>query len=274
MATRHAKHGTTGGEWGRFAASLRARSGIVALLALAAFLGFSYFAGRTRMFVAGSYVWLTPATAMIILAMTAAQLMAQRRTPCGCACHGHQPVRIPPAACTAAILLGIGFAVTVNPRQYSADGVEKRRVSLPARDSELETAIAWILDRDSPGQAAAPTPAPLAKNPTVIELLEAAAATPRSALEGQFVTVVGQCILRDGPSQQRFDVYRLVVTCCVADATAVAVEVARNTAETLDPGGWVSVGGVLKFDSQRNSSMPVIHAATVSKIAEPSSPYL
>ena len=274
MTMNHAGHDVCCGAVPTGAARLRAWSGIVALVALAAFLGFSYLAGRTRFFVAESYVWLTPAAALLILAMTAARWSVQRNGRSGCGCESHQPGRFPQSACVMVVLVGVGFALVVNPQQYSAQGVYKRRAGLQARDRELETAMAWVSGRSTPIESAAATPAALGKTPTIAELLDAAATTPRSALEGEFVTVVGQCLLRGGPSEGRFDVYRLVVTCCVADASAVTVEVARNTAEALDPSGWVSIGGVLQFDSQENSAMPVIHAATVSKIAEPPSPYL
>ena len=255
-------------------ARFRALGEMAALAALAAFLAFSFFSGRLRFFVVPSYHWMAPAAAVVIVAMAAARLKAHLRAGRQCACQAHQPGRIPQSVCAGVILLSIGMALWVNPQQYSADGIRKRLATVPARDAELQTAIAWIWGKSAPQQAAAASASTLPKNPTMVELLEAAANGPRTVLEGQFVTVIGQCILRDSPSDQRLEIYRLIVTCCVADATAVALEVARSTSEALDPGGWVSVGGILKFDSPDDPSMPVIHAATVTKIAEPSAPYL
>jgi uncharacterized repeat protein (TIGR03943 family) len=269
-------HETGYGNSRPLARHLRAACELAALVGLAAFLAFSFFSGRLRFFVVSSYMWLAPAAAVVILAMAAARLWAHRRAgaSCQCACGAVQPGRIPQTACVAAILLGIGFALWVNPQQYSAEGIRKRRASLPARDTELEAAVAWILGKTGSQEASATSHVALPKNPTVVDLFEAAANAPRTTLEGEFVTVVGQCILRDGPTGRRLEIYRLIVTCCVADATAVSVEVARNTAEALEPGGWVSVGGIVKFDSQDDPSLPVIHAATLTKIAEPSAPYL
>jgi uncharacterized repeat protein (TIGR03943 family) len=270
----HEEHDVRSGSTTGLLAGLRTWSEVLALFAIAAFLAFSYFAGRTRFFVAGSYVWLTPATAIIVLTMAVARLRAQLRGQGGCGCGDHQPGRFSKTACMTVILVGVGFALTVNPQQYSADGVHKRRASLYARDGELENAMAWILQKALPQQTTAANSCTLSKTPTVADLLEATTTQPRSALEGEFVSVVGQCLLHGDPTQRRFEIYRLVVTCCVADATAVSVEVARNTSEAMDAGGWVSVGGILQFDSEDNSALPVIHAATVSKIAEPPSPYL
>ena len=83
-----------------------------------------------------------------------------------------------------------------------------------------------------------------------------------------------RCDLPAGESSRRFEIYRLLVTCCVADASAVSVEVARNDDVRLESGGWVRIGGVLKFDNPIDPAMPVVHAATISKVSEPSEPYL
>ena len=244
----------------------------VTLSAVAGYLLFSYASGRAGSFVAPSYVWMAPAAAALILAMAAARIVATRADgDCDCAEDHHG--RIPLWACSLAILAGVVLAVAVDPRGYSAEQMRKRRMPMLARDAELESALAWILGR-KPAANAGAAERSLPKNPTVLELIQHATMADRSTLEGQYVTVIGQCDLRDGPAAPRFDIYRLVVTCCVADAQAVAVEVARSSGESLDERGWVSVGGIVRFDSQFDPSMPVIHAATISKVPPPSAPYL
>jgi uncharacterized repeat protein (TIGR03943 family) len=246
---------------------------ILTLAAVAGYLLFSYFSGRAGFFVAAAYVWMAPAAAALILAMAAARfLSASGDNSCGCE-EDHRG-RIPLWLCAATILASVAMAVVVDPKAYSMDQMRKRRAPVLARDTELEDALAWIL-----GQKPAPADQDAAQrtlpqNPTILQLIQHATLSDRSKLEGQYVTVVGQCDLRDGPAGSRFDIYRLVVTCCVADAQAVAVEVARTGSESLDDRGWVSIGGVLRFDSQIDPSMPVIHAATITKISPPTAPYL
>ena len=46
----------------------------------------------------------------------------------------------------------------------------------------------------------------------------------------------------------------------------------KRTQLTL--GGWVRVQGMIKFDNPVDPSMPVIEAAKISKIAQPSETYL
>ena len=51
-------------------------------------------------------------------------------------------------------------------------------------------------------------------------------------------------------------------------------EEVRAGSVKLESGGWVRVGGILKFDNSMDPSLPVIHAATISKVSEPSEPYM
>jgi len=143
-----------------------------------------------------------------------------------------------------------------------------------ARDAELEKAIRWVLGEKISPSRTQETGVSLPKKPTILDLLNAVEEGHRELVQGQYVTVLGQCDLTGGPEGERFDLYRLVVTCCIADATAVFVEVVRVPNVKLESGGWVRVGGIVRFDSGIDPSLPVIHATTMSKIPEPSEPYL
>jgi uncharacterized membrane protein YcgQ (UPF0703/DUF1980 family) len=139
----------------------------------------------------------------------------------------------------------------------------------------LEQAVKWVMGGKAAGKGGAGGGGvSLPKNPTILDVLNAAGEGNAKALEGTFVTVMGQCDLPDGAKSERFDIYRLVVTCCIADATAVAVEVARRPTVELENGEWVRVEGLIKFDSKIDPSIPVIHATVTTKIPELSEPYL
>jgi uncharacterized repeat protein (TIGR03943 family) len=261
---------------------------IVTLLLLATFLAYSYFAGKLGAFVAPGYIWLTPAAALALAAMFLARLLAAlgggrsehgHEHPAGGACdHSHaggdHGGHLPLAALAVVLLAPIVLALWVNPQQLSAEGARKRRVPTPPRNVKLEKAFAWVLGlaaAEKDADAAAPT---LPKDPSVLDLLTAVEEGRGGAIEGQFVTVFGQCDLRSGRGDGRFDLYRLVITCCIADATSVSVEVAPSAGFRLEPSGWVRVGGIVKFDSPLDPALPVVHAATIAKISEPNKPYL
>jgi uncharacterized repeat protein (TIGR03943 family) len=246
---------------------------LLTLVVLAGFLLHCYFSGRAGLLVAPAYTVMAPAAAMLILAMAGARLLCARGSN-NCGCADEHSGRIPLWICAATILASVVAAVAVDPKAYSMEQMRKRRAPVPARDVELENALAWILGDKSEKDEAGPAARALPQNPTILQLIQHATMNERAKLDGQYVTVVGQCDLRDGAAGPRFDIYRLVVTCCVADAQAVAVEVARASGESLDDRGWVSIGGILRFDSQVDPSLPVIHAAAITKISAPSMPYL
>lgn len=259
--------------------SLRARVGawleVGVLVALAAFLAFSYFEGRLRFFLAPEFWWLSPATAVVLVAVAAARVWAElRRYGPECECHEDGSRELPRAVYLVLLAAPIVLALAVNPQGYSSEGRRKRQLSLPPRDAVLERAIDWTLGIRGPDEPAHGEAFALSPEPSVLELVTAVGEGHQEDLEGRFVTVVGQCDPVAGAAEGRFDVFRLVVTCCIADASAVSVEVVPPKDFQAEPRGWVRAGGILRFDSPVDPSLPVIHAAEISKIAEPREPYL
>ena len=250
---------------------------IVTLLAVASFLAYSYFAGKLGGFVAPCYIWLSPAAAVVLFAM------------CIVRCHAHfggyvsgeldeEPSawQVPLSACVIVLLAPVVLGLVVNPQRLSPEGARKREIKRPPYDTEFEDAYKWVLGlktaKTEEGDAGSTVTLP--KDPSVLDLITAATEDGPRALEGQFVTVLGQCDLPTGPDSQRFSLYRLVITCCIADATAVSVEVSRKPSKKLEPGGWIRAGGILKFDNPMDPSLPVVHAKTIAPVPEPSEPYL
>jgi hypothetical protein len=153
--------------------------------------------------------------------------------------------------------------------------LRKRRAVAAARDPALEQAMAWILgEKRSSGavDAAADLPA----EPTVRDLLAAAEEGRQATLAGRFLTLVGQCSPQAGGEGRRFDLYRMLVTCCVADAQVISIEVVNATAVEieLEHGQWIRVRGVIRFDGANGPALPVLHAADIEQIPLPSRPYL
>jgi uncharacterized repeat protein (TIGR03943 family) len=244
------------------------------ILLIAAFFAFSYFSGRVRFFVASYYIWLSAMAAAALLAMGLTRLLARSGAGCSaCESGEHGTWRVPVWICVAVLVVPVALALAVDPRRYSPEGLRKRRVGVRRRDVKLERAMNWVLGVQAARRGASAL-ASLPSEPTVLDVLNAAEAGSPEALAGRFVELVGQCDLPDGPGSKRMDLYRVVVTCCVADATAISIEVARRANVRLEPGGWVRVAGVIKFDSQFDPALPVVHATMISKIPEPSDPYL
>jgi uncharacterized repeat protein (TIGR03943 family) len=253
---------------------------LAALFVVAAFLGFAHFAGWVHDYLATQYLWLPPAGAVALLLMGLARLTA---SPMSASCcdgdcstgTGSSRKAVFTASISLIILVvPIALALAVQPKEFSSEGMRKRRLATSPRDVKLERAVDWILGLADSSEAAEVTADSLPKEPSLLQLVETAAVADPNDLSGKFITIVGRCDLPDGEMSRRFDVYRLLVTCCVADSSAVSVEVARNDDVRLEPGGWVRIGGILKFDNPIDPTAPVVHAATISKVSEPSEPYL
>jgi uncharacterized repeat protein (TIGR03943 family) len=247
---------------------------VVSLLWLAAFLIFSAASGRLRYFLAPVFTWLPPGAALLLAAMGVGRLLAFRAGGKGCECDDHHSGSIPMRWLYAIVLaVPLVFALAVNPHQFSTEGVRKRTVPTAPRDAALERAMSWVLGLKRPPGKVSAASSEVPAEPTVVELARALEGDSGHGLAGKFVTVIGQCGSDNETTGGRFDLYRLVVTCCVADATAVSIEVAGLPTVTIESGQWLRIGGVIRFEGGAGSQA-VLHAATISKISAPSNPYL
>ncbi len=256
------------------ARSLGAWAEVLTVFSIAAFLAVSYFTGKVRFFVAPSYIWFSLAAAVALFAMGIARLRAHFDGYTPGEMEEQSAWQVPLWACVIVLFVPIVLALKENPTGYSSEGLVKRRVPLPPYHAELADALDWVQGLQAADKKAAAATVSLPKDPNILDLLDVVRQGRQKGLEGQFVKVTGQCVLPDGPGSKRFDLYRLVVTCCIADATAVSVEIARRSTDGLEGEGWVRVEGIIKFDSKFDPSQPVIHATTTAKIPEPSEPFL
>ena len=248
---------------------------VIALFLLAAFLIFSAASGQLRFFLAPGFVWLPPTAAVLLLAMSAARFCALRAGGAACGCEDdHSNPATMRWFYAIVIVVPLLFALILNPHQFSTEGVRKRTAPPATRDAALERAMNWALGlKPAPSKAGAPS-SELPSEPTVAELVRALENDDGHALAGKFVTVIGQSGADNAMTGGRFELYRLVVTCCIADATAVSIEVAGLPTVTVEPGQWLRISGVIGFDGGGASPRGVLRAATISKIPTPANPYL
>lgn len=256
---------------------LTALAEVGTLLVIATFLAYSYFADIVRHFVTPNYIWFSLATSIALFAMAIARLRAH--------CHGYvsgeleeqSAWKVPLSACVVVLILPVGLALCVQPKSYSSEGFAKRRETRPLPNADLAQAFHWVSGMETAEEEDSIAIVLLPEQPTILDLLGVVRDGRAKTLEQQkpFVSLIGQCVLSHGDGDRRFDLYRLVVTCCIADALAVSVEVARPTTDDpLEAEGWVRVEGIVKFDSKIDPSQPVIHATTITRIPEPREPYL
>jgi len=305
MAAEMTRHGSETKEHGvfpRLPAPPRwsaLRTDGVILLVLAGFLLREWGMGRVPWYVASRYVWLTPMAAGVLALMAIAALChrgdsglhacgcpseaggGEHAEPSGSCCHthahGHERRR---PVFRALLLVPFVLGVVVDPRRLSAEGVRKRQMPSPRTDLVEQVMVRALGLRrggaSTRGKSAGSTPGTsvLPPNPTVRDVVEAVRQGKRDALDGCVITLEGQCEPIPGADRGEFDLVRIVVVCCLADALAVFVRVAPPPDVSVESGEWVRVRGILRFDAPDAPDLPVIHATAVIHIPEPANPYL
>lgn len=99
-------------------------------------------------------------------------------------------------------------------------------------------------------------------------------ATDYSELNGQPADVIGFVYLEPNFGAEQFMVARFTISCCVADASAIAVPAAWEGAADLPQGEWVRVQGAIQTGEFRGERMPILQATSVELIPQPEHPYL
>lgn len=69
-------------------------------------------------------------------------------------------------------------------------------------------------------------------------------------------------------------VARFTVSCCVADASAIALPVRTDQAGQLTADSWIRVQGNFEVGEFRGDTAPILVASSIESIAQPDHPYL
>lgn len=110
-----------------------------------------------------------------------------------------------------------------------------------------------------------------------VDLLYAAGEpTMREDFENKQVEVTGQFLpaLTGNPNGDRFNLTRLFVMCCAADARPVAISVQSNPATDLPKMTWVKVRGKATFPVEGGRHMAVVVAESVAETDAPEESFL
>jgi uncharacterized repeat protein (TIGR03943 family) len=100
------------------------------------------------------------------------------------------------------------------------------------------------------------------------------AAGDPSALAGQEATVIGFVYRDETFAADRFMVSRFILTCCVADATAVGLIVSWPGSLDLPLDTWVEVHGAFQPGQFEGEETPILSADSVRPTTPPNQPYL
>jgi len=90
--------------------------------------------------------------------------------------------------------------------------------------------------------------------------------------EGLKVKTEGLLVEKRLNGGMAFYLVRFRIVCCAADALPLAIEVEKPAGETILPGQWVEIWGILNYGTSRQKLF--IKAEKILPVPEPSNPYL
>lgn len=165
----------------------------------------------------------------------------------------------------ALVLLPMTLGIAVPPQPLGASALANREINAGLRQNNMPGIIGaasqkattemnifdwWQIFRTSPD---------LNTDPNILN---------------QEASVVGFVYQDKRYGEGHFLVTRYMVSCCVADASALGLVVAWPDAPKLENDQWVEVRGVFTRSSLDAWQMPILNAQAVTPVAIPDQPYL
>jgi len=235
-------------------------------------LTYFYLSGRIASYLHPAFHIYTVVSGGVLLILSLALLLTMNGESSE---HGLSRVGIFPLLLLTAPLLA---ATKISPSNFGATAVLNRGMVhniadlpgfSPPMDAGLPNADGSVaegtmmdpslyLKRNADGYIAAET----------VDLLYAAGEPAmREDFENKQVEVTGQFLpaLTGNPNGDRFNLTRLFVMCCAADARPVAISVQSQSSTDLPKMSWVKVRGKATFPVEGGRHMPVIVAESVTE---------
>ncbi len=251
-------------------------------------LGAFYFTGRITAYLHPNFQPFTLAAGIVLVVLALLVFLAPDLEASCAPATDRSPLRSVLLALVLVVPLLVTFAhsedsfsaSTVTNRTYVQDIAQLPGATSPA---PVEPALP---DGESSGQSSGDTPADpdaFPKNAAgdlqvqSIDFLYAAQLPDmRAQLENQSVEVIGQLMpaKTNNPKGDRFDVIRMFMTCCAADAQPVALPVAPKEKPNLREMTWVKVTGKATFPVVGGQRMPLIENGKIEKTDPPEDTYL
>ena len=135
----------------------------------------------------------------------------------------------------------------------------------PQDDAGADAASQEYLPRNEAGQIKAQT----------VDLIYAAEEpTMRADFEGKAVELIGQFMPERDAKGDRFNLVRMFVMCCAADARPVAITVQTNKAQSVAEMSWIKVVGKAAFPVESGRRVPIVLAESVTPCDPPEETFI
>jgi len=242
-------------------------------------LSYFFFSGRVVAYLHPAFHWLTISAGVVLVVMALLVLLIPPESDdVDCL----PPVQTPMLLrFISGLLLVIPLVVTVasSPSQFGATAVMNR--GLISSASQLPYIVS-IPDAPLPGMAFGDDGGSVMdyltrneKGQIVTEALDLlyAAEEPsmRRDFDGQEVEMIGQFMPANAnnPNGDRFNLVRLFMLCCAADAQPLAILVQPEDFQTFPDMTWVKVSGKAVFPVEGGNRIAIVENAHVEETAAP-----
>jgi len=213
---------------------------------------------------------------------------------CGCH-HEHEKGAGPRSALSAGtvlafvlLLVPVSAATIVSPSQFGEAAVMNRGMvtdisQLPAfappnagledapllgDGEEIPDVADWPGDKEEGVEYFTRTTDGAIQVETLDLLFAASEPALREEFENQRVTLVGQYVPpRSGDGN--FDLVRMIMVCCAADARPLGVKVIAPAPDGVDSMGWVRVTGIARFEDRGGFFEPRVEGSAVEQVEAP-----
>ncbi len=230
-----------------------------ALLAgLGLYFGYNIVSGNLSNYINARFAWLSCVAAgmfWLLAAISATDLLRKPATADDHPDHHHHAHLTWPILAVVAVPLALGTLVPSRPLGASAV-----TGSLSAGVVSLEDAAVFTTNK-------------LEWN--VLDWMRAINnSSDLSALDGERVDLIGFVYRNEQFPPEHFMAVRFVISCCVADATAVGLPIHWADVGDLPNDTWVQVQGAFLLGEFGGNLAPIVQAGAVTVIDEPEHPYL
>ena len=163
------------------------------------------------------------------------------------------------------LLVPIALAAKISPDGYGSIMIQNRGVAVSLENVRGLSNLSELSALSTPIQ-------PQAKAAEVGDLLIAAqTAESRKEWTHRRVELTGQLY---PTGENRFELTRMLILCCAADAQPLAVRVEFQEKPHLADLAWAKVVGTVDFTKKDATDIPFVTAETITPIPQPAEPYV